>query len=87
MIITTLDFPFLLLLKRKPPNKKIANLLRSTHHEISYFPKNLCDEICADLSPLKVRNAHKIISKDHVIMIRAGYSCHYIFHYCYLLST
>ena len=35
------------------------------------FPKNLRYEIWADLSPMVIRYAHKIISTNHVLMIGA----------------
>lgn len=34
------------------------------------FPKNLRYEIWADLSPMVIRYAHKIISTNHVVVIR-----------------
>ena len=34
------------------------------------FPKNLRYEIWADLSPMVIRYAHKIISTNHIVVVR-----------------
>jgi hypothetical protein len=38
----------------------------------SALTENLGDEVYADLSTMGIRYAHKIISADHVVVIRSG---------------